>query len=333
MSIIDGKTILVTGGTGTFGKAFIKHVFENHNPKKLIVFSRDEFKQYQLEKMYPMDKYSIRYFIGDIRDKDRLYRAFNGVDYVIHAAALKQVPACEYNPFEAVRTNVLGAQNIIDAAIDRGVKKVIAISTDKAVNPINLYGGTKMVMEKLMVAGNYYVGGKGTVFAAVRYGNVVGSRGSVIPLFRKFKEDGIKKLPITDERMTRFWIPIEDGVKLVMNALEEAVGGETFVPRIPSMKITDLARAIIPDCEFEQIGIRPGEKLHETLISEEEGDKICKLTRDRQDMYVILPHLSDLEGRYSKYADLEEIPSDFTYKSSTNDEWLSVSDINQMINH
>ncbi len=331
MSIIDGKTILVTGGTGTFGKAFTKYVFENHKPKKLIVFSRDEYKQYQMEKQFPTDKYSIRYFVGDIRDKDRLYRAFNGVDFVIHAAALKQVPACEYNPFEAVRTNVLGAQNIIDAAIDRGVEKVIAISTDKAVNPINLYGGTKMVMEKLMVAGNYYVGGKGTVFSAVRYGNVVGSRGSVIPLFRKFKEEGRKKLPITDERMTRFWIPIEDGVKLVMHALEEAVGGETFIPRIPSMKITDLARAIIPDCEFDPIGIRPGEKLHEALISEEEGEKIIKMTKDGQKMYVILPHFTGFKEKYQKYDEYEELPNDFTYKSSTNDEWLTVADINGMI--
>jgi len=331
MSIIDGKTILVTGGTGTFGKAFTKYVFENHKPKKLIVFSRDEFKQYHMEKTYPMDKYEIRYFVGDIRDKDRLYRAFKGVDYVVHAAALKQVPACEYNPFEAVRTNVLGAQNIIDAAIDRGVKKVISLSTDKAVNPINLYGGTKMVMEKLMVAGNYYVGSEGTVFAAVRYGNVVGSRGSVIPLFEKLKAEGKKKLPITDVRMTRFWIPIEDGVKLVMNALEEAVGGETFIPVIPSMKITDLARAIIPDCEFDQIGIRPGEKLHETLISEEEGEKIFKMTRDGQKMYIIVPHFTDLGGRYTKYLDLEEIASDFSYESSTNDQWLSIADINEMI--
>lgn len=333
MSIIDGKTILLTGGTGTFGKAFTEYIFKNHQPKKLIIFSRDEFKQYEMERRFPLNKYSIRYFVGDIRDKDRLYRAFNGVDYVIHAAALKQVPACEYNPFEAVRTNVLGAQNIIDAAIDRGVKKVIAISTDKAVNPINLYGGTKMVMEKLMIAGNYYVGGRSTLFSAVRYGNVVGSRGSVIPFFLKLKEEGKKKLPVTDKRMTRFWIPIEDGVKLVMNALEESVGGETFIPKIPSMKITDLAKAIIPDCEIEEIGIRPGEKLHETLISEEEGEKIYKMTKNDQDLFIILPHFSDLNGRYEKYLNLFEMPKDFSYTSSNNEEWLTVEQINDMIGH
>ena len=333
MSIIDGKTILLTGGTGTFGKAFTEYIFKNHHPGKLIIFSRDEFKQYEMERRFPLDKYEIRYFVGDIRDKDRLYRAFNGVDYVIHAAALKQVPACEYNPFEAVRTNVLGAQNIIDAAIDRGVKKVIAISTDKAVNPINLYGGTKMVMEKLMIAGNYYVGGRNTLFSAVRYGNVVGSRGSVIPFFLQLKKEGKKKLPITDQRMTRFWIPIEDGVKLVMNALEESVGGETFIPQIPSMKITDLATAIIPDCEIEEIGIRPGEKLHETLISEEEGEKIYKMSKNEQDLFIILPHFSDLNGRYEKYLHLFEMPKDFSYTSSNNEEWLTVQQINDMIGH
>jgi len=284
-----------------------------------------------MAKRYSMTDYNIRYFVGDIRNKDRLHRAFRDVDYVIHAAALKQVPACEYNPFEAVRTNVLGAQNIIDAAIERGVKKVISISTDKAVNPINLYGSTKMVMEKLMVAGNYYVGGRETVFSAVRYGNVVGSRGSVIPLFQKMKKEGRKKLPITDEKMTRFWIPIEDGVKLVINALEEAVGGETFIPKIPSMKITDLARAIVPNCEFETIGIRPGEKLHETLISQEEGEKIYQMEKNGQEIFVIIPHFSDLNGRYNKYMKLKEMPKDFAYLSSTNEEWLSVKDINEMI--
>src|SRR6056297_1254913 len=212
MSIIDGKTILLTGGTGTFGKAFTEYIFKNHHPGKLIIFSRDEFKQYEMERRFPLNKYSIRYFVGDIRDKDRLYRAFNGVDYVIHAAALKQVPACEYNPFEAIKTNIHGAQNIVDAALDCGVKKVIALSTDKAVNPINLYGGTKLVSDKLFVSANSYRGDEGTVFSVVRYGNVSGSRGSVIPFFRELLNNGTTELPITDMRMTRFWMTLDDAV-------------------------------------------------------------------------------------------------------------------------
>jgi len=267
MDILEGKVIMITGGTGSFGRVFIRRILEKHNPRKVIVFSRDEYKQYSMQQEFYKYKEKLRFFLGDIRDKDRLYRAFEGVDYIVHAAALKHVPILEYNPIEAVKTNIMGAQNIIDAAIDRGVKKVIALSTDKAVNPINLYGATKLAMEKLLVAANSYAGAKDTCFSVVRYGNVVGSRGSVIPFFKKLVAEGCKELPITDERMTRFWITLDDAVDLVLFALKEAEGGEVFIPYIPSMRIVDLARAICADCKFKFIGIRPGEKLHETLIS------------------------------------------------------------------
>ena len=255
--MLNGKTILVTGGTGSFGKKFTRMVLDRYDVNKLIIFSRDELKQAQMRAEFG-DNPKLRFFIGDVRDKERLYRAFDGVDVVIHAAALKRVPECEYNPFEAIKTNVIGAQNIIDAAIDRGVSKIVALSTDKAVNPINLYGATKLCSDKLFIAGNSYVGSKDTRFAVVRYGNVVGSRGSVVPLFLQLKEAG--KLPITDPRMTRFWITLEEGVEMVFATLEKMQGGEIFVPKIPSMKITDLAEAIAPECELEIVGIRPGEK-------------------------------------------------------------------------
>ena len=329
--MINGKTVLVTGGTGTFGKAFIKHVFKHYKPRKVIVFSRDEFKQYEMAKIFPPDKYPIRYFIGDIRDRERLYRAFEGVDYVMHAAAMKQVPASEYNPFEAVKTNVIGAENIVSAAIDRGVKKVIALSTDKAVNPINLYGATKLVMEKIMIAGNAYVGAKDTVFSVVRYGNVVGSRGSVIPFFAELAKKGIKELPITHKDMTRFWIRIEQGVKLVLIALEEAVGGEVFVPRIPSMKIVDLARAMVPDCTFKFVGIRPGEKIHEVLISEDEGADVVKMKREDMDIFVILPQFAAKAIVYEKYKNYESLGRRFSFKSNENDWWLTEEELREMV--
>ncbi|HPE68630.1 MAG TPA: UDP-N-acetylglucosamine 4,6-dehydratase (inverting) [Thermotogota bacterium] len=329
--MLDNKTILITGGTGTFGKAFTDFVLKNHNPKKIIIFSRDEFKQYEMAKKFPDQKYPLRYFIGDIRDRDRLLRAFDGVDYVVHAAAMKQVPASEYNPFEAVKTNVLGAQNIVDAAINKGVKKVIALSTDKAVNPINLYGGTKMVMEKLMLAGNAYVGDKDTLFSAVRYGNVVGSRGSVIPFFADLVLNGANELPVTHEEMTRFWITIEQGVQLVITALEESVGGEIFVPKIPSMKLTDLARALKEDIRVKFIGIRPGEKIHETLISEDEGREVLLLQKNGQSVFVILPQFDVRQSRFNKYASYERMPARFCYRSDSNDWWLTSEELNEMV--
>jgi len=260
--MFSGKTILVTGGTGSFGRHFVKRMLSQHNPKKLIVFSRDELKQSEMAREFPDER--LRFFIGDVRDKERLRRAFDGVDYVIHAAAMKQVPACEYNPFEAIKTNVLGAQNIINAAIDCKVKKVLALSTDKAVAPVNLYGATKLCAEKLFITGNAYVpADQETAFSVVRYGNVAGSRGSVIPLFKSLAHTG--RLPITDERMTRFWLTLEDAVRIVLDGLETMKGGETFIPQLPSFKVTTLARAIAPECEFDIIGIRQGEKLHESL--------------------------------------------------------------------
>ena len=265
--ILDGKTILITGGTGSFGKCFTKYVLKNSNPKKIIIYSRDEYKQFIMQNEFKEYSDVLRFFIGDVRDKDRLYRAFKGVDYVIHAAALKQVPACEYNPNEAIKTNIHGAMNIIDAALDCGVKKVVALSTDKAVNPVNLYGGTKLVSDKLFIAANAYSGMNDINFSIVRYGNVAGSRGSIIPFFHKLIQDGKKELPITDYRMTRFWISLEEGVKLVLKALEDAKGGETFISKIPSFKITDLAKAMLPDCKMPEVGIRPGEKLHEIMVT------------------------------------------------------------------
>ena len=329
--MLNEKAILVTGGTGTFGKAFTKYVFDNYKPKKLIIFSRDEYKQYEMAKWFPPDKYPIRYFIGDIRDEERLYRAFDGVDYVIHAAAMKQVPASEYNPFEAVKTNIIGAENIVNAAIDKGVKKVIAISTDKAVNPINLYGATKLVMEKIMIAGNAYVGAKNTVFSVVRYGNVVGSRGSVIPFFAELMKKGIKELPITHEDMTRFWIRIEQGVKLVITALEESVGGEVFVPKIPSMKVTDLAKAMCPDCSFKFIGIRPGEKIHEVLISEDEGADVKLMKKGDMEIFVILPQFAPKGAVYEKYSRYESLGRRFSFKSNENDWWLTKEELINMV--
>jgi UDP-N-acetylglucosamine 4,6-dehydratase len=323
--MLNDKVILITGGTGSFGQKFTEIIFKNYEPKKVIILSRDEFKQYQMAKNFNDTEYPIRYFLGDIRDKDRLFRAFEGIDYVIHAAALKQVPALEYNPTEAVKTNVVGADNIVDAAIDAGVKKVIALSTDKAVNPINLYGATKLVAEKIFIAANAYAGGR-VKFAVVRYGNVVGSRGSVIPLLLNLKQKGVREVPITDPRMTRFWITLEEGVELVMKALEKAEGGEIFVPKIPSMKITDLASAIDPNFKFRIIGIRPGEKIHETLVSEDEA----RATKIVDGIYVILPQFIDCKI-YKKYEKYPSVAKGFTYRSDTNDEWVTTKDLKQMI--
>ena len=325
---LNGKVILVTGGTGSFGNKFTDVVLKKYRPKKLIIFSRDEFKQHEMARIFPDDKYPIRYFLGDVRDKDRLNRAFEGVDYVVHAAALKQVPALEYNPMEAVKTNIIGADNIVDAAIDRGVKKVIALSSDKAANPINLYGATKLASEKVFIAANAYAGGK-VKFSVVRYGNVFGSRGSVIPIFMKLKERGIKQFPITDEKMTRFWITLGGGVDLVMNALKEAEGGEVFIPIIPSMKIVDLVRAIEPNPKFKIIGIRPGEKMHETLISEDEA-RNAKIFKG---MYVILPQFFVTKKEHKKYDKYSSVPDGFVYKSDKNKEWLTVDKLKEMLRY
>ena len=324
--MLNGKTILITGGTGSFGHHFVEYALKHYNPKKLIIYSRDEFKQFNMQNAYKEYDSVLRFFIGDVRDKERLTRALNGVDYVIHAAALKQVPACEYNPIEAIKTNINGACNVIDACLDRGVKKVIALSTDKAVSPINLYGSTKMVSDKLFCAANAYSGEGGTIFAVVRYGNVAGSRGSVIPFFQSIIDRGENKLPITDYRMTRFWISLEAGVKLVIKALEEARGGETFISKIPSFKITDLAQAMLPGCEMPEVGIREGEKLHEVMVPAEEASRTCEY----DEHYIIYPN-------YNWWSSEKVIPggkpveSGFIYSSGTNKEWLSVEQIREKL--
>ncbi|MGE7911000.1 UDP-N-acetylglucosamine 4,6-dehydratase (inverting) [Lysinibacillus xylanilyticus] len=319
-SPLENKTVLVTGGTGSFGKKFISKAL-TLGAKKIIVFSRDELKQYEMKQEFKDER--IRFFIGDVRDKERLYRAFDGVDIVIHAAAMKHVDACEYNPFEAVKTNINGAQNIIEAAIDRGVEKVIALSTDKACSPVNLYGATKLASDKLFVAANAYVGEKKTRFAVVRYGNVVGSRGSVVPFFKKIRDTGT--LPITDDRMTRFWITLDQGVQFVLDNLERMYGGEIFVPKIPSMKVTDLAKAIAPECEIEIIGIRPGEKLHEAMIMEDDA----RHTLEFEDYYVIQPELAWF-AQEQLYGG-EALPEGFAYTSDNNTEWLTIEQLKDLV--
>lgn len=319
-SFFKGKTVLVTGGTGSFGQRFVTTVLQEP-VKKIIILSRDELKQYEMARSFNDPR--IRFFIGDVRDKDRLYRAFDGVDIVVHAAALKQVPAAEYNPFEAVKTNIIGAQNVIEAAIDRGVKKVIALSTDKAASPINLYGATKLASDKLFIAANSYVGEKETRFSVVRYGNVVGSRGSVVPLFLKLKETG--RLPITDERMTRFWITLDQGVQFVLTNLERMKGGELFIPKIPSMKVVDLAEAICPHCEIEYIGIRPGEKLHEVMITEDDARR----TIEFDDYYIIQPDF--VWWKRENVNGGKPVPEGFKYSSDTNRQWLSVEELKEII--
>lgn len=323
--MLNNKNILITGGTGSFGKKCTEIILKKYKPKRLIIFSRDEFKQFEMAQQFPDSRYDcIRYFVGDVRDKERLYRAFANVDYVIHAAALKQVPAAEYNPFEAVKTNILGGQNVINVAIDQGVKKVIALSTDKAANPINLYGATKLCSDKLFIAGNSYVGQEHTVFSVVRYGNVAGSRGSVIPFFKKEKEKGV--LPITDPRMTRFWITLEQGVKFVLKCLEIMVGGELFVPKIPSMNMMDLAKAIAPECKTEIIGIRSGEKLHEVMVPKDDAHR----TIEYDDRYIIKPDFRFFGRRFNSNNG-KPVPEGFEYNSETNPWKLGIDEMKNII--
>ena len=319
----NDKVVLVTGGTGSFGKKFIEVMLREYHPAKLIIFSRDELKQHEM-RVNGFDHPSLRYFIGDVRDEQRLFRAMNGVDIVIHAAALKQVPACEYNPMEAIKTNILGSSNVIEAALDAGVKKVMALSTDKAVNPVNLYGATKLAAEKLFVQSNSYAGRTVTRFSSVRYGNVVGSRGSVIPIFLQQRENG--RLTITDSRMTRFWLTLEQGVRFVIRCTEAMRGGEVFVPKIPSTRIIDLARVIAPDAELDVIGIRPGEKLHEVLIHEDEARSTVEL----DDMFVVMP-TAELWFGHEWQNMGSALPEGYRYTSETNQQWLSNEQIQEII--
>ena len=318
----NDKVVLVTGGTGSFGKKFVEVMLQEYHPAKLIIFSRDELKQHEM-RVAGFDQPNLRYFIGDVRDADRLRRAMHGVEIVVHAAALKQVPACEYNPMEAIKTNILGSSNVIEAALDAGVKKVMALSTDKAVNPVNLYGATKLAAEKLFVQSNSYAAGTSTRFSCVRYGNVVGSRGSVVPVFIKQRQNG--KLTITDERMTRFWLTLEQGVRFVIQCTELMRGGEVFVPKIPSMKLIDLAKVIAPDAELDIVGIRPGEKLHEVLIHEDEA----RSTVEREKMFVVIP-TTTLWERDLQYEG-SPLPEGFRYSSETNPDWLNVDQIREII--
>jgi len=321
---LDDKVVLITGGTGSFGQKFTEIVLREHRTKKLIIFSRDELKQHEMRKVYPdIGGSPMRYFVGDVRDRERLYRAFSGVDIIVHAAALKQVPACEYNPFEAVQTNIIGAKNVIDAAIDQGVKKVMALSSDKAVNPVNLYGATKLCAEKMFVQANSYSSEGGARFSCARYGNVMGSRGSVIPVFLEQRKNGT--ITITDPRMTRFWLTLERGVNFVIRCIDQMHGGEIFVPKIPSMKVTDLAGVLAPECEIEYIGIRPGEKLHEVLVSENE----VRHTVESDDMYVIQP--AHPWWQAENWIDAKPLPDDFCYTSDTNTSWLSVEELARLV--
>lgn len=324
--MLNNKTILITGGTGSFGKCFTKYVLTHYDPKKIIIYSRDEFKQFLMANDFKEYASKLRFFIGDVRDKERLTRAFEGVDYVIHAAAMKQVPACEYNPNEAIKTNIHGAQNVIDAALDTGVTKVVALSTDKAVNPVNLYGGTKLVSDKLFVAANAYAGTKDISFSIVRYGNVAGSRGSVIPFFQNMINRGESKLPITDYRMTRFWISLTEGVKLVIKALEEAKGGETFISKIPSFKITDLAQAMVPGCEMPEVGIREGEKLHEIMVTVE--DSMTTYEYDKH--FIVYPQMVWSETK-RPHPTGKKVEDGFSYSSDNNTQWLSVEEIKELL--
>lgn len=325
--MFDDKVILITGGTGSFGKQCAKTLLDSYSPKKVIIFSRDELKQFEMANDFPKEKYpNIRFFIGDVRDKERLYRAFSGVDYIIHAAAMKQVPIAEYNPFEAVKTNIIGAQNIINVAIDRGVKRVVALSTDKAASPVNLYGATKLCSDKLFIAGNSYGRPQDTRFCVVRYGNVVGSRGSVIPFFQNLVDQGKTTLPITDPRMTRFWITLEQGIKFVLDSMERMVGGELFVPKLPSMNIMDLAKVIAPGLDTEVVGIRPGEKLHEVMITEDDA----RNTVEHDDHFVIKPEFSFFKDRYDA-AGAVPVAEDFNYNSRDNEQWLGMDELKEML--
>ncbi len=316
---LSNKTVLVTGGTGSFGKQFISTVLKKYDPRKIIVYSRDELKQYEMSQLFPIKDFpAIRYLIGDVRDYDRLTMAMRDVDYVIHAAALKHVPAAEYNPMECIKTNVNGAENLVNAALACKVKKVIALSTDKAANPINLYGASKLASDKIFIAANNMSGSIGTKFSVVRYGNVLGSRGSVVPFFKKLINEGAKSLPITDERMTRFWITLNQGVNFVLSSLEIMRGGEIFVPRIPSMKMTDMAKAMAPDLPHDIIGIRPGEKIHEIMITSDDGRNTIAL----KDRYVIEPVFAFWTRQSYTDNGAINVPEDFSYSSDKNDKWM-----------
>jgi len=323
MNFFEGKVILITGGTGSFGQKFTKIMLKKYKPKTIRIFSRDELKQWEMEKKFN-DAPHLRFFIGDVRDQGRLERAMDGADIVVHAAALKQVPLCEYNPFEAVKTNILGAENVINAAIDHNIEKVMAISTDKAVNPVNLYGATKMCMEKLFVVGNSYVGGKRqTRMSCTRYGNVVGSRGSIIPLFKGQESTGT--ITITDKRMTRFWITLEQGVEFVIKCIEMIHGGEIFIPKVPSMKIIDLAKTVAPNCKIKYIGIRPGEKIHECLLTEDE----TRHAVEYKNFFVIMP--DHPWWSYGNYKDGNKLPDGFRYTSDSNEHWLTEKELQKML--
>lgn len=319
-AMLSGSTILITGGTGSFGHAFTALTLAKYNPKKIIILSRDEMKQWEMAKLYPDDS-RVRFFIGDVRDRERLYRAFRGVDFVVHAAATKIVPTAEYNPFECIKTNIDGAMNVIDAAIDCGIKRVVALSTDKASSPINLYGATKLASDKLFVASNSYAGEHGTRFSVVRYGNVMGSRGSVIPFFMSIRDKGI--LPITDPRMTRFMISLEQGVELVWHAFHDMEGGEVYVKKIPSMNITDIARVVAPEAKHDIIGIRPGEKLHEQMIGAEDAPH----TFEYPEHFKILPAIYNWSASLARIKDGKPVPEGFTYSSDNNKEWMTEGEL------
>ena len=318
--MFSGKSLLITGGTGSFGNTFVPMTLAKHDPKRLIIYSRDEMKQWEMAKKFQDDP-RVRFFIGDVRDRERLYRALDGVDYVVHAAATKIVPTAEYNPFECVKTNINGAMNLIDACIDKGIKRVVALSTDKASSPVNLYGATKLASDKLFVAGNSYAGGHDTRFAVVRYGNVMGSRGSVIPFFLSIRDKGV--LPVTDDRMTRFMISLEQGVELVWHAFDDMVGGEIYVKKIPSMKVTDLAAAVAPEAKINIVGIRPGEKLHEQMIGPEDS----YYTYEYPEHFKILPAIHSWDTTAERIKDGKRVPEGFNYSSDNNSEWMSIAEL------
>lgn len=324
---IDNASILITGGTGSFGSHFVRHILTHHNPHKIVIYSRDEYKQYQMQHQLREHASKLRFFIGDVRDKERLYRAFDGIDLVIHAAALKHVPLMEYNPIEAVKTNIQGAENIVDAAIDRNVQRVIALSTDKACNPVNLYGATKLVSDKLFVAANAYTGNKRTRFSVVRYGNVAGSRGSVIPYFRQLLQQGVQVFPITDLRMTRFWISLDEAVRLVLKAVDDSRGGEIYVSKIPSFKVTDLAEAMLPGVQLKEVGIRPGEKLHEAMITETDSLNAYEYEQE----YIIYPNLDWWSVKRDLQTGGKKVPEGFFYTSNQNSDWLSSAQLRNLI--
>lgn len=321
--MLNGKVVLITGGTGSFGKAFTRFILNSYTPRKVIIYSRDEFKQFQMKQEFSEFSSQIRFFIGDVRDRIRLERAFDGVDYVVHAAALKQVPACEYNPLEAVKTNINGAEYIIEAAINRKVKKVVALSTDKAVNPVNLYGATKLVSDKLFINGNAYSGNNGTIFSVVRYGNVMGSRGSVIPFFQKLIDKQIKELPITDNKMTRFWITLQEGIELVIKALQESRGAEIYISNLSSFKVIDLAKAMAPNIPTREIGIREGEKVHELLISEGE----IRNTYQYGDYFIVYPEFDWWNTKEHFHLGGIKVSEDYVYSSGSSDKLMDIEEL------